>query len=252
MDLQLKDRIALVTGASAGIGRGIAETLAAEGCQLVLVARREEKLRSLASALVAEGAPEPTVIAQDLKQAGAIDNVFDAVSRIHGRLDVLVNNAGGSRPLEDLGTEEEWHEGMMFNFELARALTHAFVPLMRQQQFGRIINITGDAEPPGLNAAMPPNGATHIWAKGLSRVVGADGITVNCIPPGRIHAEQIDDRLLPTAEAQAEWVRQNCPVGYIGEPTDLAVLVAFLASPKARYITGQVIHADGGASRYAH
>ena len=99
---------------------------------------------------------------------------------------------------------------------------------------------------------MPPNGAVHIWAKALSRVVAKDGITVNCIPPGRIHSEQVDNRLLPTPEAQAAWVEANCPAGYIGEPEDLAVLVAFLASPRARYITGQVIHVDGGARRFSH
>ena len=75
---------------------------------------------------------------------------------------------------------------------------------------------------------------------------------MNSIAPGRIHSEQIDNRLLPTPEAQSQWVAQNCPAGYIGEPDDLAVLVTFLASPLARYITGQVIHVDGGARRYSH
>ena len=83
-------------------------------------------------------------------------------------------------------------------------------------------------------------------------MVGKDGITVNSIPPGRIHSEQIDQRLLPTPEAQAAWVEANCPAGYIGEPEDLAGLVAFLASPRARYITGQVIYVDGGARRFSH
>src|SRR5262249_61260015 len=81
----------------------------------------------------------------------------------------------------------------------------------------------------------------------LSRVVGRDGITVNSIPPGRLHSEQIDQKLLPSEEAQRKWVAENCPAGYIGEPEDLAVLVAFLASPRARYISDQVIHVDVGA-----
>ncbi len=99
---------------------------------------------------------------------------------------------------------------------------------------------------------MPPNGAVHIWAKALSRAVGGDGVTVNSIPPGRIHSEQIDTRLLPTAEIQAAWVEANCPAGYIGEAEDLAVMAIFLCSPLARYITGQVIHVDGGARHVAH
>ena len=123
---------------------------------------------------------------------------------------------------------------------------------MRARGFGRIVNLTGGDEPFAMNGAVPPNGAVHIWAKALSRVVGRDGVTVNCIPPGRIHSEQIDQKLLPTPELQQQWVDANCPAGYIGEPRDLAVLVAFLASPLARYINGQVIHVDGGARRYAH
>ncbi len=112
--------------------------------------------------------------------------------------------------------------------------------------------MTDADEPTAMNAAVPPNGAVHIWAKALSRQVGGDGVTVNSIPPGRIHSEQIDRRLLPTEDAQRAWVAENCPAGYIGEPQDLAVLVAFLSSPLARYINGQVIYVDGGARRFSH
>jgi 3-oxoacyl-[acyl-carrier protein] reductase len=83
-------------------------------------------------------------------------------------------------------------------------------------------------------------------------VVGQHGITVNSIAPGRIHSEQIDKKLLPTPEAQEKWVAANCPAGYIGEPDDLAVMVAFFASPLSRYITGQVIYVDGGARHASH
>ena len=150
-----------------------------------------------------------------------------------------------------LGAEEEWAEAMALNYIPARRLAHAFVPAMRLRGFGRIVNVTGGDEPAGMNAAVPPNGAIHLWAKALSREVGGDGVTVNSIPPGRIHSEQIDQRLLPSEAAQRAWVEANCPAGYIGEGEDLAVLVAFLCSPRARYITGQVIHVDGGARRYA-
>jgi len=122
---------------------------------------------------------------------------------------------------------------------------------MQARGFGRIINLTGADEPMAMNGGVPPNGAAHLWAKALSRTVGARGVTVNSIAPGRIHSEQIDQKLLPSAEAQRAWVAANCPAGYIGEPEDLAVLVCFLASPVARYITGQVIHVDGGARRAA-
>jgi 3-oxoacyl-[acyl-carrier protein] reductase len=252
MDLQLTGKIALVTGASIGLGRTIAGVLAEEGCRLAILARRSDLLDEVADAIAAKGQARPLVIVEDVTADGMAERVRTQVEDEFGGLDILVNNAGGSRPMPGLGDEEAWAESMLLNFTAARRLTHAFVPSMRTRKFGRIVNLTGSDEPTGMNAAAPPNGAVHIWAKALSREVGADGVTVNSIPPGRIHSEQIDQRLMPGAAAQKAWVEANCPAGYIGEPEDLAVLVAFLCSPLARYISGQVIHVDGGARRVAH
>ncbi|MCW3474936.1 SDR family NAD(P)-dependent oxidoreductase [Limobrevibacterium gyesilva] len=252
MNLQLAGKVALVTGASVGLGRAIAQMLAEEGCRLAIVARREERLQKAADEIAALGHARPLVVAADITERDAAELIKGKVLATFGRLDILVNNAGGSRPFDGLGTREQWDEAMALNFHAGRELAHAFVPVMQAQKFGRIINLTGGDEPLAINGGIPPNGATHIWAKSLSRVVGKDGITVNSIPPGRLHSEQIDEKLLPTEEAQRKWVAENCPAGYIGEPEDLAVLVAFLASPRARYITGQVIHVDGGARRFSH
>lgn len=252
MNLQLAGKVALVTGASIGLGRSIATLLAEEGCRLAIVARRVNLLEKVANEIAAAGREPPLIIVEDITVDGAAERIKAEAMARFGSLDILVNNAGGSRPLTGLGTEAEWEEAMLLNYTAGRRLAHAFVPVMHERKFGRIINITGGDEPSIVNAANPPNGAAHIWAKALSRTVARDGITVNCVVPGRIHSEQIDQRLLPTEQAREAWISQYCPVGYIGDPDDLGVLVTFLCSPRARYITGQVIHVDGGVRRYAH
>jgi len=251
MDLLLENRTCLVTGASRGIGRGIAKVLAAEGCRVAIVARREKLLHELADEIATAGHKRPLVVAEDLTAEGATGRIGDRVLAELGGLDILVNNAGSSRPVPWNATEEQWQEGMRLNFELVRRLTNQFIPTMRAQRFGRIINITGANEPFGVNIASVAKAGLHNWAKGLSRELAKDGITVNCLPPGRINSEQILERLHPTEENRRAFIAANIPVGYFGEPEDMAYLVAFLASPLARYITGEVIHVDGGMHRFA-
>lgn len=251
MDLKLNERTCVVTGASRGIGRGIAKVLAAEGCRVAIVARRASLLDELADEVAAAGHTRPLVLAEDLTAEDAPKRIKERVLGEFGGLDVLVNNAGSSRPVPWDATEEQWQEGMRLNFELVRLLTNQFIPAMRARGFGRIINITGANEPFGVNIASVAKAGLHNWAKGLSRELAQDGITVNCVPPGRINSEQILERLHPTVENRRAFIAANIPVGYFGEPEDMAYLVAFLASPLARYITGEVIHVDGGMHRFA-
>jgi 3-oxoacyl-[acyl-carrier protein] reductase len=251
MDLQLRNRTCLVTGASRGIGRGTAKVMAAEGCRIAIVARRQNLLEELADEIVAAGGIRPLVVAEDLTSDGGIERIRDRVLGAFGGLDILVNNAGSSRPVKWDATEEQWFEGMRLNFDLVRRMTNQFVPAMRAQGFGRIINVTGANEPPGVNIASVAKAGLHNWAKGLSRELAPDGITVNCLPPGRINSEQILGRLHPTPENRQAFIAANIPIGFFGEPEDMAYLIAFLASPLARYITGEVIHVDGGMHRFA-
>jgi 3-oxoacyl-[acyl-carrier protein] reductase len=251
MDLQLTGKRCLVTGGSRGIGRGIARVLAAEGCRLAIVARRANLLEEVAREIAAAGGVQPLVIAEDLTADGAPERVRARVLQELGGLDVLVNNAGASRPVKWDAAEEQWSQGMALNFDVVRKLTNQFIPTMRAQRWGRIVNITGANEPPGVNIATVAKAAVHSWAKGLSRELAQDGITINCLPPGRINSEQILGRLHPTEENRQAFIDANIPIGFFGEPEDMAYLVAFLASPLARYITGEIIHVDGGMHRFA-
>lgn len=249
MDLGLRGKIAIVTGASAGIGRGTAKLLAAEGATTVIVARRKELLDSLRREIHDTGAVPPTVVSIDLMQREAPAELAQLVLNTFGRVDILVNNAGGSRLLSISSTEEEWDEAITLNLSSLRRLGHAVLPSMLAQCWGRIINITGSLEPPTINGANVAKAGVHAWAKGLSRDVAAQGVTVNCIMPGRIHSEQIDERMYPTKEARDAFIRANVPAGYFGDPEDVANVITFLASDRARYVTGQRLYVDGGMHR---
>ena len=244
MDLQLKDKTALVTGASMGIGRGIAKALAAEGVRLAVVARR----RNLLEELEKELGTKLVIIEQDFMQEGAPEKIAKAALAGLGSVQILINNAGGSRRFNLDSTEEQWHEAITLNFTRQRQLTHHLLKQMMAGKWGRIINITGKSEPEGINGAFAAKAAMHAWAKGLSREVGKFGITVNSIPPGRIDSEQIRRNYSP--EFRKRESEHDIPVGEYGQPQDLANLACFLASPLARYITGTVIPVDGGLRRY--
>ena len=243
MDLAIGGKCALVTGASMGIGRAIAIALAAEGVKLAVAARR----RHLLDELQKETGPL-VIIEQDFLANDAAARVADAALKGLGRVDILVNNAGGSRRFTLESTDAEWEEALTLNFRRHRELTQRLLPQMMERKWGRIVNITGKSEPEGLNGAFAAKAAMHSWAKGLSREVGKYGITVNSVPPGRIVSEQILRNYSPEFRKREE--EHDIPVGEYGKPEDLANLVAFLASPLARYITGAVIPVDGGLRRY--
>ena len=249
MDLQLKGKTALVTGASQGIGRAIAKGLAAEGVKTCIAARRRELLEQLAKEIVAAGGPAPHIATVDIMQEGAPQKLAQEALAALGEINRLINCAGGSRSLPIDAPEEKWTEAMTLNFTRVRQLSHAVFPDMIKHGWGRIVNITGKSEPEGLNAAFSAKAGIHAWAKGLSREIGKHGITINCIPPGRIMSEQI--RRNYPEEYRKEHAAKDIPVGRYGEPEELACLAVFLASPVASYITGTVMPVDGGLRRFA-
>ena len=248
MDLQLDGKTGIVTGASAGIGRGIALALAREGVHLAITARREDAARETAEMIAAACGEAPVVILKEILDPDAPDVVAETATAALGRVDILVNNAGGSRPFALHTEETRWEEALTLNFTRPRQLTDLLIDQMTERGWGRIINITGKSEPEGINGAFCAKAAVHSWAKGLSRLVGPKGVTVNCIPPGRIMSDQIRRNYSPAY--RKEQAETEIPMRRYGEPEDLAALAAFLASPLAGYITGTVIPVDGGLRRY--
>jgi 3-oxoacyl-[acyl-carrier protein] reductase len=250
VDLGLTDRVVIVTGASAGIGAAVARALAVEGARIALVARREDRLRHPSDELTAV-ADRPFVLPCDLAEPSAARRVRDEVVDRFGTVHGLVNAAGGSRPVSVDAPEDVWTEALAVNFHGLRRLSHAVLTPMRAQRSGSIVNVTGSLEPKSLNAANAAKAAVHAWAKGVSRDLGPYGITVNSVSPGRIMSEQIVEHIYPTEDDRRAFAEAHIPLGRFGEPHEIADLIVFLTSPRAGYISGEIVHVDGGLRRHA-
>jgi len=255
MDLELKNRTALVCGASQGLGLAIAEALAREGCRVGLLARNAEKLGAAVEAFAAEGLSAVALPADMFDWA----TVVATLARF-GMPDILVNNSGGPPPVEPATVDPDlWRrqfEAMVLN---QMRLTEAVLPAMRHKKFGRILSVasTSIVEPfPSLAISNSLRAALAGWMKTLSSHVAADGVTVNMLLPGSFATERIDTlnareaeaRGIPTAKVVAE-ASAEIPVGRYGRPEEFAAVAAFLASPRASYLTGQMIRIDGGATK---
>lgn len=255
MDLKLKDKVVVVTGASRGIGRAIAETLAAEGSKLVLVARTREKLEAVAKVC----ATESLVVAMDLRDADAPQKMIEAAIAKFGRLDVLVNNAGATKRGDFLKlSESDWQDGFALKFFGAmRCCRAAWTHL--QANRGSIVNIVGVGGRTG-SAEFAIGGAVNSALLNLTKVLAdrgtRDGIRVNAINPGSIATERLQTRIKAYASEQgidndqaARKMAEKLGVARFGEPSEIARVVTFLASPVASYCHGSVIDVDGGQTR---
>jgi 3-oxoacyl-[acyl-carrier protein] reductase len=251
MDLKLAGKACLVTGASTGIGRATALALAAEGARVIATARSVDSLSTLAAAVERAGGIAPILLHADLALPDGARRLADQVIASVGTVDVLVNNAGGSRPLSRPDDDPAWDEALLLNFLAARRLADLLVPGMLEKQWGRVVNVTGAIVAKTMNAASPAKAALESWSKAAAALYGARGLTFNCVAPGRINTAQILDKLHPTEASRREFIDRNIPAGRFGEPHEAASLIAFLASEPASYINGVTIPVDGGAMRLA-
>jgi 3-oxoacyl-[acyl-carrier protein] reductase len=242
--IDLSDRVALVTGASRGIGRAIALKLASRGAQ-VLAAARADNSRGVADEIVATGAKaEP--ISLDVTRADAIEEVIAGVVKRHGRLDILINNAGIARDQLLLRLKrEDWDAVLATNLTAAFVLTQAALKPMIKQRGGRIISISsvvGQSGNPGQANYAASKAGLIGFTKAVALEVGSRGITANVVAPGLVET----DMTKAIAEKAREQWESRIPLGRLGTPDDVAAAVCFLASDEASYITGQVLAVNGG------
>jgi len=259
MDLQLKGKTALILGGSKGLGRGVADALAAEGVAVALVARGQEALDRAVSEITSRGA-KAVGFAADVANWQSLEDAANAARKQLGPIDILLNNSGGPPPSGVSGVpakvwEEQFHAMVLPLFRL----TDLLLGDMRARKWGRILNIasTSVVEPiAAIGVSNTLRSAIVGWAKTLASETGRDGITVNTLLPGVIETDRTVNLSRLGAERQKisieEAVRrtaQSIPVGRIGTAAEFGAVAAFLASPLAAYVTGSLIRIDGGSLR---
>ncbi|MBA64795.1 MAG: 3-oxoacyl-ACP reductase [Candidatus Marinimicrobia bacterium] len=241
----LNDRVAIVTGASQGIGEAIAKIFAASGAHVICIARNKIKLKNLINHITKEGG-SASYINCDITNNETFSNAIYSVLTEFNRLDILVNNAGITRDaLLMRMKEEQWDEVLNTNLKAAFHGTKSVIRSMMKNKYGRIINITSIVGLQG-NAGQSNYAASKAgligFSQSIAKEVGARGITINCIAPGWIETEMTKE--IP--EKTKSELLKNIPLGRIGSSEDIGYAALFLASEKSKYITGQTITIDGG------
>jgi 3-oxoacyl-[acyl-carrier protein] reductase len=257
MDLGLRGKVALVAGSSRGLGRAIALELAREGCAVVMCARDGEAVTRASKDVADESGADTLAVPCDLTQSDDVARLIRTAHDRFGRIDVLVTNTGGPPAgAFETHSEQVWRDAVANNLESVLNLVRGALPGMKSRQWGRIINVTSIAvkQPvDGLILSNSVRAAVTGFARTLANEVAALGITVNNVLPGYTRTERLvhlaehnaKNRGSDVAAAYAAWERE-IPMARLGEPDELAALVAFLASERASYITGTSIPVDGG------
>ena len=250
MELGIRGRLALVTGASSGLGRACALALAAEGARLALGARRMELLEEVAAQARAAGSPEARAYALDLTDPASIDAMLDAMRDGQGDADILIANSGPPKAGAAANlTLADWDAAYGPTMRSLLQIVYAVLPAMRERGWGRIVNLSSSAvKTPIPNLALSNAFRAGLLGalKTLSREVAGDGVTINVIATGKIET----DRARSFYAAPGAWEKQQAeiPFGRFGKPEEFAPLVAFLCGDGARYISGATIAIDGGLS----
>jgi len=258
MDLGLTGKVALVTGSSRGIGRGVALGLAEEGCDLMLTGTDQQALRDAAAAVGAHGRSVET-LALDLRKEEAPLALAEAVRRRYGRLDILVNNAGTTKRGDFLKlTDADWADGYALKFFAHVRLARAAWPMLAESG-GSLVTIGGSSgrvPAAGFTIGSSVNAACAAFAKALADLGKTDGVQVNCIHPSYVDTERFARRVKAdmerTGQSEAEvreWHRKDIGITRIGTPADVAGLIAFMVSPRGRWLHGATIDLDGGEVR---
>ncbi|MBI1889656.1 MAG: 3-oxoacyl-ACP reductase FabG [Burkholderiales bacterium] len=245
-NLNLSNQVALVTGASRGIGKAIAQELARQGAKVIGSATSESGAAAISSYLAEIGPETGKGVVLNVTDPARCSSVIEEVQKEFGGLSILVNNAGITKDqLAMRMKDEEWDEVIATNLSAVGRLSRGVLRSMMKAKFGRIINITsvvGAAGNPGqMNYAAAKAGVAGM-SRALAREIGSRNITVNCIAPGFIDT----DMTRALSEDQVTALQQQIPLGRFGTPEDVAAAVAFLASPQAGYITGVTLHVNGG------